>query len=233
MQSVPDEVYQGQRNQYKVCSQPRRDEMSNESKALALARLLEAAFKDDNRAYEAAWELRRQHAEIDGLRAQLAARVPDGIKVWVLVDKNMEPQRWHTPSFVGPETDSMIDHLNRGFPEGAPFSSVMLSAAPSQQSPVAQGEPVAHLYLGGVCSDGPQDWEIVANPGVLDRLNEEAYRRCEELKLTLHLHPQQASEPMTLREIADATVEFAHVRSDYVIGIARAVERHHQIKGKQ
>jgi hypothetical protein len=48
----------------------------------------------------------------------------------------------------------------------------------------------------------------------------------------LYTHPQQAREPMTLREIADATVMFAHVRSDYVIGIARAVERHHQIKGE-
>lgn len=40
-------------------------------------------------------------------------------------------------------------------------------------------------------------------------------------------------EPMTFRELADATTEFAHVRSDYMIGIARAVERFHRITKKE
>lgn len=40
---------------------------------------------------------------------------------------------------------------------------------------------------------------------------------------------QQERKPMTYREIADATSEWAHVRSDYTIGIIRAAERHHGI----
>ena len=80
------------------------------------------------------------YADLVELRQQLAARVPNGVKVWVLVDKDGSPQTWHTPSFVGPETESMIDHLNRGFPEGAPFRSVMLAAA---TQPVSQHEQPA------------------------------------------------------------------------------------------
>lgn len=40
---------------------------------------------------------------------------------------------------------------------------------------------------------------------------------------------QQERKPMTYREIADATGDWAHVQSNYIIGIVRAVERHHGI----
>jgi hypothetical protein len=41
-----------------------------------------------------------------------------------------------------------------------------------------------------------------------------------------------AQQPLTLRQLSQATHGFGHVRSDYMIGIARAIEAAHNIKEK-
>ena len=100
--------------------------MSNESKAPELAEFLESLadiaddgrkpMKNDRRRI-AASELRRQHSEIESLRAQLAARVPDAIEAIA-------------------DNDAAY-----GYQDGwNACRAAMLSAAPSQQAP----QPGAH-----------------------------------------------------------------------------------------
>ena len=69
-------------------------------------------------------------------------KTPLPLRDWVLVDKDGKAQTWHTPSFVGPETESMLDYLNRGFPDDAPFRSVELTATTAPQAAMVQQEPV-------------------------------------------------------------------------------------------
>lgn len=95
--------------------------MSNESKALDLAAELEnnaqrGALTDS----KAAAELRRQHTEIESLRAQLAARVPDG---WLDVLEAFEKKE--RPPFQAYLAAALVGALR----------NAMLSAAPLQQAP--------------------------------------------------------------------------------------------------
>lgn len=52
------------------------------------------------------------------------------LNVWVVVDKHGAAQTWSTPSFVGPERETQLEAYNRGFPDSAPSSSVLLAAVP-------------------------------------------------------------------------------------------------------
>ncbi len=58
-----------------------------------------------------------------------------------------------------------------------------------------QGEPVAHLYVGGDYGDELQDWEIDAEQGMCDKLNEQYYGNPQ--KLPLYTHPPQQRRPLT------------------------------------
>jgi len=74
--------------------------------------------------------------------AQQESSVSPDLRVWVLVDKAGVAQTWRPPLFTGPETDSEIDRLNRGFPSDAPFSSVMFAAPQPAVQQEPAGEPV-------------------------------------------------------------------------------------------
>lgn len=180
--------------------------MNNESKVLELAQRMhgrpgEAIICGDS----AAAELRRQHAalqdlqtecaalrvneenltaQVESLRAQLAARVPDG---WKLVP--VEP----TPEM---ESAAMAYVYTNGFTRGAGPSAVyasMLSAAPSQQAPVAQGEPYGCVTVVKRLGCAEQHFFFRhPNPPYLDNASE-----C----VTVYTHPQRASEPMTDEQI--------------------------------
>ena len=95
------------------------------------------------------------------------------IRVWVLVDKHGHAQTWYAASFIGPITQSHLDHLNKGFPESAPFRSVMLTEA---TPPAPQAKPLAlsdaldallsnieHAVSSGAWNvqKGSQTWEII------------------------------------------------------------------------
>jgi hypothetical protein len=149
--------------------------MNNESKALALdmADDFEGDLGNIWSGSEVAAELRRQHAEIESLRAQLAARVPDRIPldsgktlrrrpvysgserlVWVLVSKQ----------------GSEIRALNE-------FEAGFVDAA-LRTAPVAHGEPVV--------------WAFRNEDGTFDRpsLTEHSTGM-----VPLYTNPQQASDP--------------------------------------
>ncbi len=221
--------------------------MSNESKALELADEIETRYR---RGYEtqeqanarslesckkAAAELRRQHAEIESLRAQLAARVPEAVVASALFDfggylTTLEK----SVSFGSYENASpMVEHLQEwarirglsldkadviGWPD-------MLSAAPSQQAPVAQGEH-AFLVATGEVHNGMETYTRHFSPPPL----------CEYERL--YTHPQQASEPMTPERDA-FTVNFIRLagldkhKARECAGIALQVIAAHNIKGKQ
>jgi hypothetical protein len=92
--------------------------MTKQTEAQRLAGLLTASYRNDERiVHAAAAELRRQHAEIESLRAQLAQRVPD------------EPTREMLDAATILD-DCMISHDVRRV-----AWKQMLSAAPSQQAP--------------------------------------------------------------------------------------------------
>lgn len=107
--------------------------MSNESKVLnRLSGVLNGAIAMGWLSDDEAAELRRQHAEIESLRAQLADRVPDGVFAWATFDgEGGYDLRLHE----GNESyrDDYIK-LN-----GEKYASWVfpLSAAPSQQAPDA------------------------------------------------------------------------------------------------
>jgi hypothetical protein len=116
--------------------------MSNESKALELAERLSRYKLNSGYAihcHSAAAELRRQHAEIESLRAQLAARVPDGCVVADVGFRWDGERQHHVPKLVV-EFEPV--------PENSPWNAkgwkdrdavaAMLSAAPSQQAPQQQ-----------------------------------------------------------------------------------------------
>jgi hypothetical protein len=106
--------------------------MGNESKALGLAERMESERNGPWDVLDAAAELRRQHAEIESLLAQLAARVPDG---WVPTDKELtdvyKKANGEDAGKAQPITTQRIFNAMRA----------MLSAAPAQQAPV-HGEPL-------------------------------------------------------------------------------------------
>ncbi len=95
---------------------------------------------------------------------------------------------------------------------------VQALSAPSQQAPVAQGEPVAVIDADG------GGWF----------LNWKVPMHTLPLFTRLYTHPQQASEPMTPEQAAEIAKQLGW---DSMPGsfplIIRAVERHHNIKGKQ
>lgn len=107
--------------------------MSNESKALKLADELHGYGRNPMVIRdEAAAELRRQHAEIESLRAQLAARVPE--------PEHCEPSclSYDLAAMVmsdcGHSTNNQL-LLDRIAERIARHTDAMLSAAPSQQAP--------------------------------------------------------------------------------------------------
>lgn len=222
------------------------------------------------------------HAEIESMRAQLAARVPDGYfhhdnatgceiapptPYWLSAAPSQQaPQEQRLTGFIVP---THFDPLTgAGIPDPTTFGNSAQQAphcatcndngliggpsyyAPdeggvpcpdcSQQAPVAQGEPVAHLYIGGIYGEELQEWEIEAEQAVIDRMNEDAYKQGKELVLDLFAHQQQASEPMTVEQIAELKMQcglaYPDTPSDlsaaFVEGIKEA-EQFHNIKGKQ
>jgi hypothetical protein len=205
--------------------------MNNESKALELANRIhgrpdEAVICGD----AAAAELRRQHAEIESLRAQLAQRVPDGLVLkvlrdleWMEVRHEYRESEWYCPVCEGDK--------RQGHAAGCELAEAMLSAAPSQQAPV-QGEPVAWLEQVTLSSGGysppTKEWRVTQNPST-----SKAPRK------PLYTHPQQASKPMTWDEVKKTIRDAHHIawskygRMASDEEICRAVERHHKIGEKQ
>jgi hypothetical protein len=190
--------------------------MTNESKALELARELSMqAPKGILTETHAAAELRRQNAEIESLRAQLAARVPEIDYEALIAAAHKRDRKW------AQGTSGCV-----AFKCGAEwFRDVALSAAPSQQAPAAQGEPVGKLC---VFNDGGGDfgWSYDIST------NYEGRKRLRDLDgALLYTHPQQASEPMTDEQIR------ARCKHDWTFETVRQwvriTEQFHNIKGKQ
>lgn len=97
----------------------------------------------------------------------------------------------------------------------------MLSAAPSQQAPVEQGEPVATVHINSING--------------MPSVHFNGIRTLHHGDL-LYTHPQQASEPMTADQIKEEWFEICSLNVpslNKALMLASAVERHHQIKGKQ
>jgi hypothetical protein len=121
--------------------------MNNESKALELATELDEAAANHlvnvtmipaSLARDASAELRRQHAEIESLRAQLAQRVPEvGVPLDVLEDASAALGNFCADLGWGDSDMQAMDNLDAFIAR----HKAMLSAAPSQQAPV-QGGPV-------------------------------------------------------------------------------------------
>ncbi|MBK8105985.1 MAG: hypothetical protein IPK42_10590 [Betaproteobacteria bacterium] len=122
-----------------------------------------------------------------------------------------------------------------------------------------QGEPVAHLYVGRDYGEELQDWEIDAEQGMCDKLNEQYY--CNPQKLPLYTHPPQQPmrcpddggecgavgycrpEPQQRKPLSDehvrqivveASTSWAFKRDGSTsMRIARAIECAHGITGEQ
>jgi hypothetical protein len=155
-------------------------------------------------------------AEIESLRAQLSQRVPDALQQFIC---------------------HLIDNEEGGIisEEGLQHSLAdMLSAAPSQQAPVAQGEPVAWKHdCAALLQNDVELW----------------VERCPHCGKPKDTTPQQASKPMTdeiesaLEALVNRCNNDAGLTNDEAVIAAeatlerlykaRAVERHHKIGEKQ
>jgi len=108
------------------------------------------------------------------------------------------------------------------------------TVVPLYAAPQPQGEPVAHLCCGGIYGNELDDWEIVAEQGVCDRINEA--QAGAGTHIPLFAAPQQR-QPLSDEQIDD-------IWNEYVVGLSiplherfksacRAVEAAHGIKEKQ
>jgi hypothetical protein len=149
--------------------------MSHKSKAQLLANalaVLEAPEYGMRVCDAASAELRRQHTEIESLRAQLAARVPVG---YVIAPVNPTPEM-KSAGAAACTLGMDIAHYTY---------CAMLTAAPSQPAPVAQSEPVAYMTDDGrVAMRGTVE-------GCMPKSAKESY------SIPLYTNAQQAREPMT------------------------------------
>jgi hypothetical protein len=209
--------------------------MSNESKALELALTQFAPWiggEAEQIMLNSAAELRRQHAEIESLRAQLAARVPDG---WKLVPVEATREMLYIVGKPGEPIADMAASYRKD------IWTAMLSAAPSQQA-TAQGEPMFWVRL---CSDGMYE-------GPIHHKQIERVRQQSGAWTPLYTHPQQASEPMTDDQdralceahFNEASEEYFKARPQLDSDVNRRIfyaghrkawiaERHHKIGEKQ
>jgi hypothetical protein len=55
-------------------------------------------------------------------------------------------------------------------------------------------KPVAHLYVGGIYGDEFQDWDLVAERGLCDLLNEQHFANGKEARIPLYASPQPAAQ---------------------------------------
>lgn len=193
--------------------------------------------------------------EIESLRAQLAARVPDvGVPLNVLEDASAALGNFCADLGWADSDMLAMDNLDAFIAR----HKAVLSAAPSQQAPaqecewtncprrvgdvccneqqapVAQGAPV--LFV----SEGQLAAHTDAPPAHGAAGNYIPPRKTPAGKFTtaLYTHPQQASEPMTpeqrRRMIDEAGFKTEGLtQDDFAQEIVSGVERHHQIKGKQ
>lgn len=198
--------------------------MSNESKALTERQL--QALRNMGCEFEQAAD------EIESLRAQLAALARpvqhEIIKIaaecarrepiaamYELTEATHIGHRQFSRAFD--LVDAAIVRLS------ARLKSVAdsLSAAPSQQAPVAQ-EVARRITLRNFGGEKGR-WQQVneAMPGMSE---------------PLYTHQQQPSEPMTADQIKEEWFEICSLNVpslNKALMLARAVERHHNIKGKQ
>lgn len=210
--------------------------MSNESKALELARWLEHRSMSGVKPkdIESAAELRRQHTEIEGLRAQLAARVPE--------PEHCEPSclSYDLAAMVMSDCGHSTNNqrlLDRIAERIARHTDAMLSAAPSQQAPAQECEWTnCPRRVGDVCCNEQQAPVAQGEPvGVVDAVSEQGFHVEFSVSLPvgtkLYTHPQQASEPMTDEQIR------ARCKHDWTFETVRQwvriTEQFHNIKGKQ
>ena len=126
--------------------------------------------------------------------------------------------------------------------ELAAFTALVLEEAakvcdvtPPQQA--AQQEPagnhVAHLYIGGTCGNELQDWEIYAEQGVVDQLNEAAYKQGKELKLSLYTHPASPLTDEQIDALFDPRNGAMQGLDEIARRFARAIEAAHKIGGAE
>jgi hypothetical protein len=226
-------------------------DMSNESKALELALTQFAPWfggEAERIMLNSAAELRRQQAEIESLlaqladaatdlraeqerrraeiRAQLAARVPDGCVVADVGFRWDGERQHHVPKLVV-EFEPV--------PENSPWDAkgwkdrdavaAMLSAAPSQQAPV-QGEPFGWWHQGNDLAES--DFYPAS-----DFPDHAGCNTC----IPLYTHPQQAREPMTREEEEQGWLDECDIggingKIAFLKGI-RFAERFHKIGEKQ
>jgi Skp family chaperone for outer membrane proteins len=223
---------------------------NNESKALGLAERMESERNGPWDVLDAAAELRRQHAEIESLRAQLAdaatelraeqerrraeiraqlaQRVPDeaasrfNFETSHIVNKYAARRNEHGDYVLPAVQDAWA-----GWDAAHKYLRSMLSAAPTQQAPV-QGEPYGCVTVVRRLGCADQHWFYRhPEPPYLDNASE-----C----VTVYTTPQQAREPMTEEQKRqswiNATIEQCSHENCYLRGIEDA-ERHHKIGEKQ
>jgi hypothetical protein len=120
--------------------------------------------------------------------------------------------------------------------------AALLSAAPSQQAPVAQGDPVAWLVCsvnkdGSLSLEHAAAWQEAAHEHINDAITEYGIEDAATWVVRpAYTHAQQASEPMTPEQKrqswVNATIEQCSHEGCYMRGIEDA-EQFHNIKGKQ
>lgn len=130
---------------------------------------------------------------------------------------------------------------NLGDDDYAEYSAAL--EAVCQPQAVAGGEPIGYLYCGGSYGDELADWEIVADQVQCDKLNEHHGALGQEAKLPLYTAqpPQAVREPLTdaqIARIARSVLEAPAADGvplawTLAVGIARAIEAAHGIKGGQ
>jgi len=225
--------------------------MSNESKSLELALDMANDFELDLwrvwSGSEVAAELRRQHAEIESLRAQLAQRVPDGCVVADVGFRWDAERQHHVPKLVVEfepvPANSPCDA--KGWKDRDAVAA-MLSAAPSQQAPDAQECEWTNCprRVGDVCCNEQQAPVAQGEPvawkhdcaALLQNDVELWVARCPHCGKPRDTHPQQASEPMTPEQINlawDRSCLANPTGAQQRFVFARAVELHHKIGEKQ
>lgn len=99
---------------------------------------------------------------------------------------------------------------------------VLAARAALSQARAEKAEPVAWMAIDGRVATAETKNRSMPKP------SKEAF--CIPLYTTPPAAPVAKLEPLTIREIADLTAPWGHVRSDYSIGIVRAAEAAHNAK---
>ena len=204
----------------------------------------------------AADELRRQHAEIESLRAQLAARVPDAVGP-MLHEALAAAENAKTDPDEPEAAWALIEQRYLSIL----VQAAMLSATPSQQAPettelrsvvfkVLEGWTLPHdvrsiLEIAYYSQQAPVvqgepvvGWIAKTGHGthfretITDELKSIKFDGRPYWRPVSYTHPQQASEPMTDEQAGELVLAWKSAQETEEF-LVRMVELHHNIKEKQ